>query len=156
SLVLAQRCSGVPASTPLFSSLLNFRHTGDVAASDNAQVAWEGIQALHGEERTNYPLTLCVDDMGEGFALTVMAEGQIGAKRVCAYMLCVLENLVQALEQTPDAALGALRILPGIERQQLLESWNTPHALQADDALIHRTFEAWVVAQPNAVALHYE
>ncbi|EGH34677.1 amino acid adenylation, partial [Pseudomonas syringae pv. japonica str. M301072] len=53
SLVLAQRCSGVPASTPLFSSLLNFRHTGDVAASDNAQVAWEGIQALHGEERTN-------------------------------------------------------------------------------------------------------
>ncbi|PBP81277.1 non-ribosomal peptide synthetase, partial [Pseudomonas syringae] len=156
SLVLAQRCSGVPASTPLFSSLLNFRHTGDVAASDNAQVAWEGIQALHGEERTNYPLTLCVDDMGEGFALTVMAEGQIGAKRVCAYMHCVLENLVQALEQTPDAALGALRILPGIERQQLLESWNTPHALQADDTLIHRTFEAWVVAQPNAVALHYE
>ncbi|NAQ17969.1 syringopeptin non-ribosomal peptide synthetase SypC, partial [Pseudomonas syringae] len=156
SLVLAQRCSGVPASTPLFSSLLNFRHTGDVAASDNTQVAWEGIQALHGEERTNYPLTLCVDDIGEGFALTVMAEGQIGAKRVCAYMHCVLENLVQALEQTPDAALGALRILPGIERQQLLESWNTPHALQADDTLIHRTFEAWVVAQPNAVALHYE
>ncbi|WP_430624661.1 AMP-binding protein, partial [Pseudomonas syringae] len=71
-------------------------------------------------------------------------------------MHCVLENLVQALEQTPDAALGALNILPASERQQLLESWNTPHALQADDALIHRTFEAWVVAQPNAVALGYE
>ncbi|MDU8617804.1 amino acid adenylation domain-containing protein, partial [Pseudomonas syringae] len=156
SLVLAQRCSGVPASTPLFSSLLNFRHTGDLDASDQALVAWEGIQALHGEERTNYPLTLCVDDLGEGFALTVMTEGQIGAKRVCTYMHCVLENLVQALEQTPDAALGALNILPAIERQQLLESWNTPHALQADDTLIHRTFEAWVVAQPNAVALHYE
>ncbi|MCF5268123.1 non-ribosomal peptide synthetase, partial [Pseudomonas syringae] len=156
SLVLAQRCSGVPASTPLFSSLLNFRHTGDLDASDQALAAWEGIQALHGEERTNYPLTLCVDDLGEGFNLTVMAEGQIGAKRVCTYMHCVLENLVQALEQTPDAALGALNILPASERQQLLESWNTPHALQADDALIHRTFEAWVVAQPNAVALDYE
>ncbi|MEE4150888.1 syringopeptin non-ribosomal peptide synthetase SypC, partial [Pseudomonas viridiflava] len=155
SLVLAQRCSGVPASTPLFSSLLNFRHTGDLA-SNQALVAWEGIQALQGEERTNYPLTLCVDDLGEGFNLTVMAEGQIGAKRVCTYMHCVLENLVRALEQTPCAALGALNILPAIERQQLLESWNTPHAVQADDALIHRTFEAWVVAQPNAVALQYE
>ncbi len=156
SLVLAQRCSGVAASTPLFSSLLNYRQIGDTNVTDQALAAWEGIQALDGEERTNYPLTLSVDDLGEGFNLTVMAEGQIGAERVCGYMHCALENLVQALEQAPDTALGAINILPSGERQQLLESWNTPHALYADDALIHRTFEAWVVAQPEAVALQYE
>ncbi|EGH75025.1 hypothetical protein, partial [Pseudomonas syringae] len=51
SLVLAQRCSGVPASTPLFSALLNYRH---VAAEVNQQTfdAWQGIDNLHGEERT--------------------------------------------------------------------------------------------------------
>ncbi|WP_248807398.1 non-ribosomal peptide synthetase, partial [Pseudomonas sp. MWU13-2100] len=156
SLVLAQRCSGVAASTPLFSSLLNYRQIGDTSVTDQALAAWEGIQALDGEERTNYPLTLSVDDLGEGFNLTVMAEGQIGAERVCGYMCCALENLVRALEQAPDTALGAINILPAGERQQLLESWNTPHALYADDALIHRTFEAWVVAQPEAVALQYE
>ncbi|NWD72409.1 amino acid adenylation domain-containing protein, partial [Pseudomonas gingeri] len=156
SLVLAQRCSGVAASTPLFSSLLNYRQLGGNEVTEQRLAAWEGIQALDGEERTNYPLTLSVDDLGEGFNLTVMAEGQIGAERVCGYMHCALENLVQALEQAPETALGAINILPPGERQQLLESWNTPHAVYADDALIHRTFEAWVVAQPEAVALQYE
>ncbi|KPA93992.1 amino acid adenylation enzyme/thioester reductase family protein, partial [Pseudomonas asplenii] len=155
SLVLAQRCSGVPASTPLFSSLLNYRQI-DTRVTDQALAAWEGIQALDGEERTNYPLTLSVNDLGEGFNLTVMAEAQIGAERICDYMHCALENLVQALEQTPQAPLGGVNILPAGERQQLLESWNTPHVSYADDTLIHRTFEAWAVAQPEAVALQYE
>ncbi|MFN5452203.1 hypothetical protein, partial [Bradyrhizobium sp.] len=34
------------------------------------QIQWEGIEFLHAEERTNYPLTLSVDDLGVGFALT--------------------------------------------------------------------------------------
>ncbi|WP_143518197.1 condensation domain-containing protein, partial [Pseudomonas syringae] len=73
SLVLAQRCSGVSASTPLFSALLNYRH---VAAGANQQTldAWQGIESLRGEERTNYPLTLSVNDEGTGFSLTIQAS----------------------------------------------------------------------------------
>ncbi|MEO4007693.1 hypothetical protein, partial [Chromobacterium piscinae] len=83
SLALAQRCSGVAAPQPLFSALLNFRHSVDV---DGNQTVWEGIQSLAGEERTNYPLTLSVDDLGIGLALTAQTLASVGAARVCAMM----------------------------------------------------------------------
>ncbi len=46
SLSLAQRCSGVPSSLPLFSTLFNYRHSGGGAASSEAVAAWQGIQTL--------------------------------------------------------------------------------------------------------------
>ncbi|SDZ32475.1 non-ribosomal peptide synthetase, partial [Pseudomonas sp. NFACC14] len=156
SLVLAQRCSGVTAPAPLFSALLNYRHLGAQTASSEAIAAWEGIQVLGGEERTNYPLTLSVDDLGEGFNLTVMAEASIGAGRVCGYVQCVLEHLLEALEQSPLAPLGELQILPPAERRQLLETWNASDVVYADNALIHGQFEARAATQPDAVAVVFE
>ncbi|RMQ48866.1 Amino acid adenylation, partial [Pseudomonas cichorii] len=155
SLVLAQRCSGVEAPTPLFSALLNYRHLENHSGTDSA-AAWEGIQALAGEERTNYPLTLSVDDLGEGFNLTVMAEAQIGAERVCGYMQRVMHQLIDALEQAPQTPLSNLSILPRSEREQLLQGWNLSEKNFADDLLIHRAVEAWALKQPSATALRFE
>ncbi|MTD22525.1 non-ribosomal peptide synthetase, partial [Pseudomonas sp. CCM 7891] len=105
SLALAQRCSGVPAPTPLFSALLNYRHSTAQAVSGQSVQLWEGIDVLSGEERTNYPLILSLDDLGEGFSLSVQSAPGIGAQRICDYMCRALETLVEALEQTPDASL---------------------------------------------------
>ncbi|SFY30528.1 non-ribosomal peptide synthetase, partial [Pseudomonas sp. NFACC47-1] len=156
SLVLAQRCSGVTAPAPLFSALLNYRHLGAQTATSEAIAAWDGIQVLDGEERTNYPLTLSVDDLGEDFNLTVMAQAPIGAGRVCNYVQTVLENLVEALEQTPLAPLNGLRILPQAERRQLLETWNASPATYPHDALIHGHVEACAAARPDALAVRFE
>lgn len=65
SLATAQRCSRIAAPRPLFSALLNYRHSAaseELARSD----AWQGIVMLSAEERTNYPLSLSVDDLGQG------------------------------------------------------------------------------------------
>ncbi|MFN9545792.1 MAG: condensation domain-containing protein, partial [Cyanobacteriota bacterium] len=68
-LALAQRCSGVVAPTPLFSALFNYRHSQEENEGAVAAMG-EGIALVQSEERTNYPLAVSVDDLGEGFALT--------------------------------------------------------------------------------------
>ncbi|MBX8478174.1 amino acid adenylation domain-containing protein, partial [Pseudomonas cichorii] len=155
SLAVAQRCSAVAAGTPLFSALLNYRHsTLEVSAVD--QAAWQGIDTLHVEERTNYALTLNVDDLGDGFSVTVQVLAQIGAHRVIGYMRSALEQLVDALEQMPQKPLNSLSILPHSEREQLLHHWNVSDTTYADDRLIHRAVEDWAEKQPSATAIRFE
>ncbi|WP_445234417.1 condensation domain-containing protein, partial [Duganella rhizosphaerae] len=110
SLALAQRCSGVAAQTPLFSSLLNYRHSATAIGGTEQQSSsgWDGVEIVGQEERTNYPLTLSVDDLGEDFVLTVQVDQSISAERVGAYVQEALEQLVSALATRPAAALDAL------------------------------------------------
>nr|WP_232911560.1 syringopeptin non-ribosomal peptide synthetase SypB [Pseudomonas syringae] len=155
SLALAQRCSGVAAPAPLFSALLNYRHSS-IAVTDEALTAWDGMQSLGDEERTNYPLTLNVDDQGEGFQLTVQTAPLVEATRICAYMQQTLNSLVDALEQAPQTPLHAISILPFNERAQLLEQYNRPEKSYAHETPIHRQFEARAAERPDAVALMFE
>ncbi|RML67536.1 condensation domain-containing protein, partial [Pseudomonas syringae] len=143
SLALAQRCSGVVAPAPLFSALLNYRHSS-VAVTDEAMAAWDGMQSLRlaDEERTNYPLTINVDDMGEGFLFTALVTASIGALRVCDYLQLATEGLVDALEQAPQTPLHSISILPLSERAQLLEQWNLPNKTDTHETPIHQQFEA--------------
>ncbi|MBY8973942.1 amino acid adenylation domain-containing protein [Pseudomonas sp. P867] len=155
SLALAQRCSGVAAPTPLFSAILNYRHS---AATDMAAVieVAEGIQVLGAEERTNYPLTVNVDDLGQDFALTVMVDAAIGAQRVAGYLHTALQSLADALEQRPDKPLCGLNILPDAERHALLHTLNHSPTHYADTALIHQQVETHAAAQPEAIAVRFE
>ncbi|WP_240325821.1 condensation domain-containing protein, partial [Pseudomonas syringae] len=155
SLALAQRCSGVVAPAPLFSALLNYRHSS-VAVTDEALTAWNGMQSLGDEERTNYPLTLNVDDRGEDFLLTVQTVPLIDGARICAYMQQTLSNLVNALEQAPQTPLHAISILPDSEREQLLEQYKQPGSTCTSETPIHLQFEARAAQQPDAVALVFE
>jgi amino acid adenylation domain len=158
SLALAQRCSAVPAPTPLFSSLLNYRHSGGgtQARSEKKARAWEGIQGLYGEERTNYPVTLSVDDLGEDFLMKAQVELSIGAMRVCEYMRTALESLVEALEIEPSRPLRALEVMPEAERRQLLYEWNATQAEYPREKRLHHLFEEQVEKTPDAVAVVFE
>ncbi|WP_152981821.1 non-ribosomal peptide synthetase, partial [Pseudomonas mediterranea] len=154
SLALAQRCSGIATSTPLFSALLNYRHTA-TQVTQEAQSAWNGIEGLGGEEWSNYPLSLNVDDLGEAFVLTTLAESRIGAERICGYMHTALESLVDALERTPEAPLRELAILPAAERRQLLVDFNATDSVYPREETVHGLFEAQVRARPDGIALQH-
>ncbi|RML33674.1 hypothetical protein ALQ96_101764, partial [Pseudomonas syringae pv. atrofaciens] len=153
SLALAQRCSGVTGDLPLFSALLNYRHSGDEALTPGADAVWAGIQVLNAEERSNYPLALNVDDLGEGFMLNAQTVVDIGAQRVCNYMQAALESLLKALEDAPSSALNTLPILPQEELQKILVDFNDTALDYPYEQTIHGLFEAQVERAPQAVAV---
>ncbi|PHM46101.1 Amino acid adenylation [Xenorhabdus mauleonii] len=150
-LVLAQRCSSVPPSQPLFSSLLNYRHTTPGAI----HTPLEGVRLLEVRERTNYPIMLCVDDLGEDFSLIAQAVSGIDAKRLIDYMITALTGLVTALDSEPQKPILNISILPATERRQLLVDFNATQTDFPHDALIHQLVEAQVARTPNATALVY-
>ncbi|WP_032623292.1 AMP-binding protein, partial [Pseudomonas syringae] len=153
SLALAQRCSGVTGDLPLFSALLNYRHSGGEASSPEASAAWAGIQSLGAKERSNYPLALNVDDLGEDFMLNAQTVVDVGAQRVCDYMQTALESLVKALEGAPSSALNTLPILPQDELQKLLVDFNATEHLYPAEELIHTRFEQQAECRPDACAV---
>jgi len=157
SLALAQRCSGVAAPTPLFSALLNYRYEQqrDPGASTSAP-GWEGIEALMGEERTNYPLMLSVDDLGDGFRLVAQTQMPLEPRRICSYMQTTLLQLLEALETAPNRSMRTIEILPECERNRILYDWNATQVDYPADICIHQLFEAQAELTPDAVALVYE
>ena len=151
-LALAQRCSGVAASAPLFSALLNYRHSAADAPREGEGI-WEGVRLLGGEERSNYPLTLSVNDLGEGFSFSVLAVQTIGAARVAAWMAEAVSQLLQALEQGQGTPVDRLSILSDDARQQLLGSFNTTAREFPQGQTVHAMVEAQAARTPDASAL---
>jgi amino acid adenylation domain-containing protein len=151
SLAMAQRCSGIQGSAPLFSTLLNYLHSPVNLESQLSRAA--GVSFLAAQGGTNYPIGLSVYDQGEGFALEMETDRDIDPQRLLGYMHTAVHSLVQALESAPQTAALALSILPDSERHQLIESFNATRADFPTGQLIHELFEAQAQRTPAALAL---
>ncbi|WP_442946138.1 amino acid adenylation domain-containing protein, partial [Noviherbaspirillum sp. Root189] len=156
-LALAQRCSAIAAPAPLFSAVLNYRHSNvAVPADDGTLQAWEGIQSLGNHERTSYPFTLSVDDDGEDFFLTAQTEAPADPERVCAYVQVVLAGMMDALERRPDLPVEQLDLLTPQERHQLQVDWSGGEVTYPADQCVHTLFELHAALAPDTTALVHE
>ena len=152
SLTLAQRCSGLPANTPLFSALLNYRHSREQAAQGEQGIA--GIHHLESRDRTNYPFVLHVDDHGEGFSITAEIVERVDAARIAGWMRETLGNLVRALDRAPDTPMHRIETLPPAELEQVLRGFNgTRRDHAAEGELVHALFERRADGDPSTPAL---
>ena len=159
SLPLAQRCSGVAAPSPLFSVMFNYRYNRMPTAVEgdaNSKHPLSGIEYLRNVERTNYPLTMNIEDYGQALGLTALVVRQISAERVCGYMQQALESLALALDTAPHTPVRELEVLPGEERRLLLEQWNATEAEYPGNLCIHQLFEEQAKRRPEATAVVYE
>ncbi|AYG64356.1 non-ribosomal peptide synthetase (plasmid) [Rhizobium jaguaris] len=155
-LLLAQRCSRVLAPAPLFSALLNYRQQRDQPQiSGELDRAEHGIEFLGFEERSNYPLTFSVDDLGDTFRLTVQMASTSEVDRICTYMTNALEQLVEALEVRPDIPIQRFEIISPAERRQIVEEWNAT-ARPVPEVTLPALFEQQVCRSPAATALIFE
>ncbi|PYB79680.1 non-ribosomal peptide synthetase [Pseudomonas soli] len=150
-LVLAQRCSGLPAGVALFDSLLNYRH----GAAQT--VSLPGVSLLEASEVYSHALVLTVDEEGDTLRLSVRTPRELGAERVLGHVSCALRGLAEALAGQAPVALESLSTLPEDERRYLLETVNaTELALDPGYPHLPAMFAAQVRRAPDAVALQTE
>ncbi|OKP02419.1 Amino acid adenylation [Xenorhabdus eapokensis] len=154
-LVLAQRCSSVEQPMPLFSTLLNYRHSSSGEA-EAVETTWADIRVLSAEERTNYPISLSVDDLGDGFQLTTLTIAEIVPEQINTYLATAIRGLVDALIHNPQQEIQNIPILPATERQQVLTDFNATQADFPQEALIHQLVEAQAAQHPKAIAAVFE
>ncbi|MBT0964196.1 non-ribosomal peptide synthetase, partial [Denitromonas iodatirespirans] len=154
-LSLAQRCSGVDAPAPLFTSLFNYRYSAspDQDTAPFEHCTQDDIQVVSARERTNYPLTVSVDDLGSNFMLTAQVVEAIAPARVCRFMATALQALVVALDAERQPAACLLDVLPAEEHRQVIHEWNDIQIESPAPLCLHQVFEAQVAQRPGATAV---
>ncbi|MES2939940.1 MAG: amino acid adenylation domain-containing protein, partial [Pseudomonadota bacterium] len=157
----AQRCSGVAAPLPLFTTLLNYRHVNFVFGSDLAGQAaapapsMDGMRLLSSEEWTNYPVTVSIDDQGHGFMVHAHCTSGIDALHVARYVEQALAQLADALDQGGSAPMLGVQVMPAEELAQLRE-WNATDTEYPREQMLHGLFESQAARTPDATALLFE
>ncbi|MFJ3258563.1 amino acid adenylation domain-containing protein, partial [Streptomyces sp. NPDC086771] len=151
-LAVAQRASGVAGDTPLFTSLLNFRH-GNGQGEDGVA---DGVRIRFSRDRTNYPLMVSVDDTEDGISLAVDAVAPVDPQAVGALVGTAAESLLDALEQAlaggPDVPLSAVQVLDETELHRVLSEWNDT-AAEVSASTLPVLFDAQVARTPDAIAV---
>ena len=159
SLATARRASGVAGSMPLFSALLNYRHSTHEREQQrrNAEgvASAAGLRLLSIKGWTNYPIVMEVVDLGEEFGLEVDIDRRIDPDRVLRYFTTALRSLLEALESSPQTPALALSVLPEQEREEVLQYFNATKGTFAD-RLIHEIFAERAQSSPGNPAVVYE
>ena len=155
-LVLAQQASGIPADLPLFTTLLNYRHSGPGGTRiRDARVRRTGVAIIGGQDQTNYPLHVSVDDRGTGFGIAADAVAPADPDQLCALLGTCLDNLVTVLDAAPATPLHAVPVLDEAQRSQLVDGWNDT-AAPMPAVTLAELFEVQVGQSPEAVAVDCE
>ncbi|MFT4636207.1 MAG: amino acid adenylation domain-containing protein, partial [Chitinophagales bacterium] len=158
-LALAQSCSGVAAGSPLFNAFINFRLSiteHDIAGDLLENGVTSGVKGISFRERTNYPIGLSVDDLGQGYSLAAQVDCSIAPQRIINYMQQALSGLLTALEGDSSASVKELLVLPASESKQLVHELNQTATDYGPIKCIHQLFEQQVLSSPDSVAVVYE
>jgi len=151
SLVDIQGWSKFPRDLPLFDSLVVYENYPVDPARENTAAGLR-IQSGSSYARTNYPLTLAITP-GEQIGIQAAYELQSFDPDTIQRLLLHLEVLLEGILQDPDRPVGRLPVMPPVEREQILETWNAARADFPARLCAHQIFEAQVDLAPQAVAL---
>ncbi|MBM0108939.1 hypothetical protein JM946_29795, partial [Steroidobacter sp. S1-65] len=154
-LPIAQRCAEIASGVPLFTALLNYRHSPPEAVQ--SQRAEIGIRVIdRGDAWTNYPVALTVDDLQDRFVLTMQTDRSIEADRVAAYVEAALCSLVDSLEKNSQVPALSLSIMPKSERDLLIKKFNGEKRLYPAGKPISTLFEEQVKLVSERTAVLHE
>ncbi|MGW2052275.1 condensation domain-containing protein, partial [Streptomyces sp. NPDC001858] len=159
-LAVAQQASGIEDSTPLFTSLFNYRHSTREGADRDGEAreqAIDGIERVYLKVRNNYPLTMSVDDLNTGgLSLSVQAVDSVDPYEVGLLLCTAVEHVVAALadslQDRPDLPVRSVDVLDAQQRDQVLVEWNDTTA-DGIDVPFTELFARQVAAVPSVTAV---
>ncbi|PHM27328.1 non-ribosomal peptide synthetase [Xenorhabdus budapestensis] len=161
SLAQAQKSVQTVGTTPLFTSLLNYRHSEvrNIPSAEPFQAlnpsSVEGIRYSGIMERTNYPISVNVDDFEQDFVINAQVEQGIAPALICAYLHTALWEITSTLANTPERKIGRISALPAQEKDKLIREWNQTEADFPRHVCLHTLIEAQVQRTPDAIAVEF-
>src|SRR5437868_7892897 len=149
-----QRCSELPAGTPLFDSIVAFEnYPAEMAAAADITRTIR-ITEVRPVERTNYPLTLQVA-LGAALSLRLIYAAARFAAAAIARMVGHFPRLLGGLIADPARPLSALSPLDAAERRQLIAPPADRTAWRRDRCL-HELIAEQAARTPDATALLFQ
>ena len=146
-------------NVPLFNTLINYRYSLMDAESEDDALLFNQMagSVVKNQERTNYPLSLSVDDFGETFGLTTRISNaiEVSAETILDYTQRAIGELTDVLETGSSVSVGEVGILPNREIE-LLDSWNRTEVEYPAETCIHQLFENQAEKRPDATALVFQ
>ena len=150
-LPIVQRAARLPPGTPLFATMLTYRH--HTLAASEPHTAAGGVRLVSRRDSwTNYPIAFTVDELADGFRLTMQTDARIEPQRMIGYVIEALQSILRSTDEVPALALP---ILPLSERNRITQEFNPSPSPYPRDKLAHELFEAQVKRCPEAIAISY-
>ncbi|MFJ8472830.1 amino acid adenylation domain-containing protein [Kitasatospora sp. NPDC094011] len=148
---------------PLFNAIFNYRHLPSDDGIDRL-LDRVGVTPLSGvHERSNFPVTVSVDDLGREFRIDALIHRAQPAEVVVDCLEAAVAALVDALsdELRADGPAVELSVLPpAMRHRELVEYAWTPATAEepaaGSEQHVHVWFEEVVRRAPDAVAVRCE
>ncbi|WP_038183132.1 non-ribosomal peptide synthetase, partial [Xenorhabdus bovienii] len=162
SLALAQKSVQTSGTAPLFTSLLNYRHSEvrNIPSADPFQAmnpsSINGVSYSGSMERTHYPVSVNIDDFTNDFVINAQVEQGLDPELICDYLQTALQEIVTALESAPERRIGRIHVLPAQEKDKLLWQWNQTESDFPRQACLHTLIEEQARRTPDAIAVVFE
>lgn len=152
-----QNLSNLTHGTPLFTTLLNYRHPIDIKQVKDELNDVCSVDHIAYREVSNFPLTLDIDDLGCGKAFTLhitTAEPDKLAK-ITEQLEHSLMVIMDVLGAAPNTLWSDLNLLTDSD-SQLLNGMLSHSDVEAKYASLHQLFENQACQNPNKNAVFFE
>ncbi|MBX9399679.1 non-ribosomal peptide synthase/polyketide synthase [Lysobacter sp. BMK333-48F3] len=135
---------------PIFQSLLVLDNAAGGPAATLAGLRVEALSIPHAT--TQFDISLSLSETEDGLSGAIEYASDLFDASTVARWSRWLERLLEAMADSPEAAVASLPLLDEQERRQLLQA-SAGVSVEASDRTLVELFEAQVARTPEAVAL---
>src|SRR5215212_6743997 len=141
--------------SPLFQVMFDWQHNegGGGLAMAGLELGPLGVAT---DAVAQFDLSLALRDAGERIVGSLVYATALYERSTVERYLGYLRTLLEGMVEDDSQAADRLRLMPEVERRQVLYEWNATEAEYPREKLVQELFEAQVEKTPDAVAVVFE